>query len=33
MIGSLQWNTAGEPHTPYQEVTLPLQVEEMGPPN
>jgi hypothetical protein len=31
--GSLQWNTAGGPYTPYQEVTLPLEAEEMGPSN
>jgi hypothetical protein len=33
MIGSLQRHMAREPHTPYQEVTLPLQAKEMGPPN
>jgi hypothetical protein len=33
MIGSLQQHVAGEPHNPYQEVTLPLQAEEMAPPN
>jgi hypothetical protein len=31
--GSLQRHMAREPHTPYQEVTLPLQAEETGPPN
>jgi hypothetical protein len=31
MINSLQQPTAGEPYTPYQETTLPLQVEEVGP--
>jgi hypothetical protein len=29
---SLQWHTVGGPYTPYQEVTLPLHAEEMGPP-
>jgi hypothetical protein len=33
MISFLQRYTAGELHTPYQEVTLPLQAEEMDPPN
>jgi hypothetical protein len=32
MIGSLQWQTAGEPYTPYQEIAPPLQAEEEGPP-
>jgi hypothetical protein len=27
----LQRHTAGGPYTPYQEVTLPLQAEDMGP--
>jgi hypothetical protein len=32
MVGSLQRQMAGEPYTPYQETTPPLQAEEMGPP-
>jgi hypothetical protein len=32
MLGSLQRHMAGEPHTLYQEVALPLQAKEMGPP-
>jgi hypothetical protein len=31
-IDSLQWQMAGEPNTLYQEMTPPLQAEEMGPP-
>jgi hypothetical protein len=31
MTGSLQRHMARGPYTPYQEVTLPLQAEEMGP--
>jgi hypothetical protein len=30
MIGSLPQLTAGDPYTPYQETTPPLQAEEMG---
>jgi hypothetical protein len=33
MTGFLQWHMAEEPYTPYREVTLPVQAEEMGPPN
>jgi hypothetical protein len=29
-IGSLQWQTVGEPYTPYQETVPPLQAEEGG---
>jgi hypothetical protein len=32
MTDFLQQHTAEGPYTPYQEVTLPLQAEEMGPP-
>jgi hypothetical protein len=32
-IGSLQFHMAREPCTMYQEVILPLQAEEMDPPN
>jgi hypothetical protein len=32
MTGSLQRHTARGPYTLYQEVTLPLLAEEMGPP-
>jgi hypothetical protein len=31
-ISSLQWQTAEEPYTPYQEMAPPLQAEEEGPP-
>jgi hypothetical protein len=31
-IGSLQRQTAGEPYTPYQKTTPPLQDEEEGSP-
>jgi hypothetical protein len=33
MIGSLQWKTAGEPYTLYQEMAPPVQAEEEGPPS
>jgi hypothetical protein len=29
---SLQWQTAGEPYTSYQETVPPLQAKEGGPP-
>jgi hypothetical protein len=32
MISFLQWQTTGEPHTSYQEVTPPLKAKEEGPP-
>jgi hypothetical protein len=31
-VGSLQWQMAGEPYTPYQEITPPLRAKEIGPP-
>jgi hypothetical protein len=31
MISSLESQMTGEPNTPYQETTPPLQAEEMGP--
>jgi hypothetical protein len=31
-ISSLQRHMAGEPYTPYEETTPPLQVEEVGSP-
>jgi hypothetical protein len=31
-IDSLQWQTAGEPYTPYKKMAPALQAEEEGPP-